>query len=183
MSPPAGSTLITSAPRSPRIIVQKGPASARVRSRTRTPDRGRVMGSVMFSPLVISRNSVYIAYNGNATVVQLRRPMRKPNILFIMADQLSAPALPFHGNHAVKAPHLQALAERSAVFDNAYCNFPLCARARFSVLAGQFATHIGAFDNACEFQADTPTLPYYLARQGYKTILGGKLHLVGPHPR
>jgi choline-sulfatase len=106
--------------------------------------------------------------------------MRKPNILFIMADQLSAPALPFHGNHAMKAPHLQALAERSAVFDNAYCNFPLCAPARFSLLAGQFATRIGAFDNACEFQADTPTLPYYLAQQGYKTILSGKMHFVGP---
>lgn len=106
--------------------------------------------------------------------------MRKPNILFIMADQLSAPALPFHGNPAVKAPHLQALAERSAVFDNAYCNFPLCAPARFSLLAGQFATQIGAFDNACEFQAATPTLPYYLAQQGYKTILSGKMHFVGP---
>ncbi|WP_454751816.1 choline-sulfatase [Cupriavidus necator] len=106
--------------------------------------------------------------------------MRKPNILFIMADQLSAPVLPFHGNTVVKAPHLQALAERSAVFDNAYCNFPLCAPARFSLLAGQFATRIGAFDNACEFQAATPTLPYYLAQQGYKTILGGKMHFVGP---
>lgn len=106
--------------------------------------------------------------------------MAKPNILFIMADQLSAPVLPFHGNRAVKAPHLQALAVRSAVFDNAYCNFPLCAPARFSLLAGQFATKIGAFDNACEFQADTPTLPYYLAQQGYKTILGGKMHFVGP---
>jgi len=106
--------------------------------------------------------------------------MKKPNILMIMADQLSAPVLPFHGNTALKAPHLQALAARSAVFDNAYCNFPLCAPARFSLLAGQFATRIGAFDNACEFQAATPTLPYYLGSQGYKTILSGKMHFVGP---
>jgi len=106
--------------------------------------------------------------------------MRKPNILMIMADQLSAPVLPFHGNPALKAPHLQALAARSAVFDNAYCNFPLCAPARFSLLAGQYATRIGAFDNACEFQAATPTMAYYLAREGYKTILAGKMHFVGP---
>lgn len=106
--------------------------------------------------------------------------MRKPNILLLMADQLSAPVLPFHGNTAVKAPHLQGLAERSAVFENAYCNFPLCAPARFSLLSGQFATRIGAFDNACEFQAATPTLPYYLAQQGYKTALCGKMHFVGP---
>ena len=106
--------------------------------------------------------------------------IRKPNILFVMADQLSAPVLPFHGNAAVKTPHLAALAQRSTVFDNAYCNFPLCAPARFSLLAGQFASRIGAFDNACEFQAATPTLPYYLAQQGYKTILSGKMHFVGP---
>ena len=106
--------------------------------------------------------------------------MRKPNILMIMADQLSAPVLPFHGNPAVKAPHLQALAARSAVFDNAYCNFPLCAPARFSLLAGQYATRIGAYDNACEFQAATPTMAHYLAREGYKTILAGKMHFVGP---
>ena len=106
--------------------------------------------------------------------------MKKPNILLIMADQLSAPVLPFHGNAAVKTPHLQALAEKSVVFDNAYCNFPLCAPARFSLLAGQFATEIGAFDNACEFEASTPTLPYYLGREGYKTILSGKMHFVGP---
>lgn len=106
--------------------------------------------------------------------------MRKPNILLVMADQLCAPALPFHGNAVVKAPHLEALAQRSAVFDNFYCNFPLCAPARFSLLAGQYPTRIGAFDNACEFQAATPTLPYYLAREGYKTILAGKMHFVGP---
>jgi choline-sulfatase len=106
--------------------------------------------------------------------------MRKPNILFIMADQLSGPVLPFHGNMALKAPHLAALAARSHVFDNAYCNFPLCAPARFALMAGQYATRIGAFDNACEFAADTPTLPYYLAGMGYRTILSGKMHFIGP---
>lgn len=106
--------------------------------------------------------------------------MPRPNILMVMADQLSAPVLPFHGNPVVQAPHLQALAARSTVFDNAYCNFPLCAPARFSLLAGQYASRIGAFDNACEFQAATPTLAHYLAREGYKTILAGKMHFVGP---
>ena len=106
--------------------------------------------------------------------------MRKPNILMVMADQLSAPVLPFHGNPVVKAPHLQALAARATVFDNAYCNFPLCAPARFALLAGQHASRIGAFDNACEFQAATPTVAHYLAREGYRTLLAGKMHFVGP---
>ncbi len=106
--------------------------------------------------------------------------MKRPNILIIMADQLSALALPFHGNVAVKAPYLQELANHSAVFDNAYCNFPLCSPARSSLMAGQFASRIGAFDNASEFPAATPTLPYYLNSLGYKTILSGKMHFAGP---
>lgn len=106
--------------------------------------------------------------------------LNRPNILMIMADQLSAPVLPFYGHSVVKAPNLEALAKRATVFDSAYCNFPLCAPARFSLLAGQHASRIGAFDNACEFAASTPTIPYYLGSKGYNTILAGKMHFVGP---
>ena len=52
---------------------------------------------------------------------------KRPNVLLLMADQLAAPALPVYGHRVVKAPHLSRLAERSVVFDSAYCNFPICA--------------------------------------------------------
>src|SRR5688572_5053052 len=77
MSPAAGSTLITSAPRSPRIMVQNGPARARVRSSTRTPASGRagdVMGIPFKRSLALGLDRVYIAYNVYATVVQFRSP-------------------------------------------------------------------------------------------------------------
>ena len=66
------------------------------------------------------------------------------------------------------------------VFDNAYRNYPLCAPARFSLLAGWLTPSIGAFDNASEFTADTPTLAHYLSLLGYRTILCGKMHFIGP---
>ncbi|MDH3380964.1 MAG: choline-sulfatase, partial [Gammaproteobacteria bacterium] len=79
-----------------------------------------------------------------------------------------------------QAPHLGALAEHGVVFDNAYCNSPLCAPARFSLMAGQLCSHIGAYDNAAEFQSDIPTFAHYLRHIGYRTALSGKMHFVGP---
>jgi choline-sulfatase len=105
---------------------------------------------------------------------------RQPNFLFIMADQLAAPALPVYGHKVVKAPHISRLAERGVVFENAYCNSPICAPSRFSMLSGQLATTIGAFDNASEFPASIPTLAHYLSAAGYQTILSGKMHFIGP---
>lgn len=105
---------------------------------------------------------------------------KSPNILLIIADQMAGPALPVYGHLVVKAPNISALAEGSVVFDSAYCNSPLCAPSRASMLTGQLASRIGAFDNAAEFPADIPTLGHYLRLMGYRTCLAGKMHFVGP---
>ncbi len=104
----------------------------------------------------------------------------KPNILMIMADQMSASALAFLGNSPAKTPHLAQLAQEGVLFRSAYCNSPLCAPSRFSMLAGQLPSRIGAYDNACELSATTPTVAHYLRLGGYRTILAGKMHFVGP---
>ena len=94
---------------------------------------------------------------------------KQPNILVIMADQLSAPALPCYGHKIVKAPHISMLAEHGVVFENAYCNSPLCAPSRFSFMAGRLASRIGAYDNASEFSSAVPTIAHGLRAQGYRT--------------
>ena len=104
----------------------------------------------------------------------------RPNILCIMADQLTAPALPFYGHPIVKTPHLSALAKEGVIFENAYCNSPLCAPSRFSMLTGKLPSRIGAYDNAAYFPADLPTVAHYLRDLGYHTCLAGKMHFVGP---
>jgi len=105
---------------------------------------------------------------------------RQPNILFVMADQMAAAPLPCYGGKVVKAPNLQALAERGVVFDAAYCNSPICAPSRFSMLSGRLPTSIGAYDNASELPASVPTLAHALDAAGYRTILAGKMHFIGP---
>lgn len=103
----------------------------------------------------------------------------KPNILLIMADQLSALALPAYGHRVVKAPHISALAEDGVLFENMYCNFPLCAPSRASMLTGRLASDVGAFDNAAEFSSEVPTIAHYLRAHGYRTVLSGKMHFAG----
>jgi len=107
-------------------------------------------------------------------------PAASPNILLVMFDQLAPQFLPFYGHPLVQAQEMASLADAGAVFDNAYCNSPLCAPSRFSMMSGQYCSRIGAYDNAAEFPADIPTIAHYLRRLGYRTCLAGKMHFVGP---
>ncbi|MBT6273592.1 MAG: choline-sulfatase [Chromatiales bacterium] len=79
-----------------------------------------------------------------------------------------------------KTPHLDMLAADGFWFENAYCNYPLCAPARFSLMSGRLPSAIGAYDNAAEFPASIPTVAHYLRANGYYTCLSGKMHFVGP---
>ncbi len=105
---------------------------------------------------------------------------KNPNILFILTDQLAGPALPCYGHPVVKAPNITRLAEEGIIFDSAYCNSPLCAPSRASLMTGQLPSRIGAYDNAAQFPADVPTFTHYLRALGYRTCLSGKMHFVGP---
>jgi len=105
---------------------------------------------------------------------------KRKHILFIMADQMAAPMLPFYQSSPLKMPHLSRLAEEGVVFDSAYCNSPLCAPSRFTLVSGQLPSRIGAYDNAADFPADVPTYAHYLRRLGYHTALSGKMHFCGP---
>ncbi|WP_298685696.1 choline-sulfatase [uncultured Sphingomonas sp.] len=104
----------------------------------------------------------------------------QPNILILMADQMAPSALPIYGHDLVRAPNMARLAAQGVVFDSAYCNSPLCAPSRFSFLSGRLPSRIGAYDNACEFPADQPTIAHVLRQRGYRAILAGKMHFVGP---
>jgi choline-sulfatase len=100
-----------------------------------------------------------------------------------MFDQMTAPALPCYGHPVVKTPYISKLADEGVIFENAYCNSPLCAPSRFSMMSGQMASRIGAYDNAALFPEDVPTIAHYLRDNGYHTCLSGKMHFVGADQR
>ena len=103
----------------------------------------------------------------------------RPNILVVMTDQWSGTHTRWAGCSHLKTPHLDRLAERAVLFDNAYCASPLCAPSRFAFMSGRLPSKIAAYDNASEFPSIVPTFAHYLRRSGYRTVLCGKMHFVG----
>ena len=93
---------------------------------------------------------------------------QRPNLLILMADQLTAGALRAYGGRVARTPHIDRLAAEGVVFDSFYCNSPLCAPSRFSFSAGQLPSRIGAYDNAAEFAASVPTFAHYARNAGYQ---------------
>src|SRR5699024_5935193 len=90
----------------------------------------------------------------------------KPNIVVIQADQMAAQALGAYGDEAAKTPHIDALAQEGAVFDRAYCNTPLCAPSRASMMTGQLPSEVGCYDNGADFPASMPTFAHHLRAVG-----------------
>ena len=106
--------------------------------------------------------------------------MDNPNILIVMVDQLSGTFFPDGPVEWLHAPHLKALAARSARFANTYTASPLCAPGRGGFMSSMLPSRTGIYDNAAEFRADIPTFAHHLRGAGYATCLSGKMHFVGP---
>ncbi|MCA0277452.1 MAG: choline-sulfatase [Proteobacteria bacterium] len=104
----------------------------------------------------------------------------QPNILIVMVDQLAGTFFPDGPAHFLHAPHLKALAARSARFANNYTASPLCAPGRAAFMSGQLPSRTGVYDNAAEFASSIPTFAHHLRAAGYHTVLSGKMHFVGP---
>lgn len=107
------------------------------------------------------------------------RPTR-PNIVVIQADQMAPQALGAYGDAAAKTPHMDEIAAEGAVFERAYCNTPLCAPSRASMMTGRLPSEIGCFDNGDDFASSEPTFAHRLRAVGYHTALIGRMHFIGP---
>jgi len=109
----------------------------------------------------------------------------KPNIIFILADDLGYADLSVYGQHHFQTPQIDKLAEQGLRFTQAYANSAVCSATRFGLITGRYQYRLrggleeplaGAADNI-GLPADHPTLPSLLKQQGYKTALFGKWHL------
>ena len=103
--------------------------------------------------------------------------MKKPNILFILCDQLRADVLGCMGGPAA-TPNLDALAAEGVCFTNCMTVAPLCVPARISLMTGKYPHSNGAWDNAPYILSpDADLWPKLIREQGYATSVFGKLHL------
>lgn len=70
----------------------------------------------------------------------------KPNIVFILADDLGWADLPVYGNRFNEAPNLEQLARAGMTFSNAYAACPVCSPTRASIQTGQYPARVGIID-------------------------------------
>lgn len=70
----------------------------------------------------------------------------KPNIVFILADDMGWADLPVYGNKFNEAPRLTKMAEEGIRFTDAYAASPVCSSTRASIQSGQYPARVGIFD-------------------------------------
>ncbi|MGH9663768.1 MAG: sulfatase [Bryobacteraceae bacterium] len=108
----------------------------------------------------------------------------RPNILFVISDDLNNDFGGIRHLAEVHAPNLDRLARRGVRFENAYCQYPLCNPSRVSLLSGLYPTTTEVLDNITPPRyaiRDFVTLPQYLRRNGYQAGYAGKVfHLLDP---
>jgi iduronate 2-sulfatase len=105
----------------------------------------------------------------------------KPNILLVCVDDLK-PTLGCYGDSLAKTPNIDALAERSMLFESAYCNQAVCAPSRNALMTSLRPQTLGIYDLATNFRKSRPdavTMAQHFHQSGYKTQALGKIMHVG----
>ena len=109
-----------------------------------------------------------------ATVI---RAADRPNVLFVLCDDLRPAALGCYGSPHVKTPHIDRLAAEGVRFANAFCTTSLCSPSRASFLTGLYAHKHGVRDNFTELNPQLPQWPALLQKSGFASAYIGKWHM------
>jgi choline-sulfatase len=107
---------------------------------------------------------------------------RPPNILWICTDQQRFDTLGCYGNAHVRTPHIDRLAADGVLFENAFCQSPICSPSRASFLTGRYPRTTRLRQNGQDIPPDEKLVTRLLADAGYVCGLSGKLHLSACRP-
>ena len=100
----------------------------------------------------------------------------RPNLLILMADDLTFTDIGCYGNPQARTPHLDHLATEGLRFKHCFNSAPTCAPTRMSLHTGLHPVHHGAYVNHSRVYPDIQSMPHYLAPLGYRVAIAGKRH-------
>ena len=101
---------------------------------------------------------------------------KRPNILFVMVDEMRWDVMGCAGHPMVKTPNLDRLAQQGVRFHSCYTVSPVCSPARASAFSGRHAHVHGVTTNGMPAHTGEIFLPSILQHYGYHTAICGKLH-------
>ena len=103
----------------------------------------------------------------------------RPNIVFILADDLGYGELGCYGQEKIQTPRLDQMAREGIRFTSHYAGFTVCSPSRCALMTGKHMGHASVKGNGGSLKASDVTVPMLLKRAGYKTCMIGKWGLVG----
>lgn len=114
--------------------------------------------------------------------VENQKETKRPNIIYIMADDHAEQAISAYGHHIgqlAPTPNIDRIADEGVLFENNFCTNSICGPSRAVVLTGKFS-HVNGFKmNGNRFDGSQQTFPKLLQQAGYNTAIIGKWHLHG----
>ena len=123
--------------------------------------------------------SAGLALTGCATAAGRLGRQRRPNIVYVFADQWRAQATGHAGDPNARTPHLDALEQQSVNFTHAVSGCPVCSPYRASLLTGQYPLTHGVFLNDVPLGTEAVSIAQACKTAGYRTGYIGKWHLEG----
>ena len=128
---------------------------------------------------LVATFTVLLMFLASMSLAQPARQQSRPNMIFILVDDLRWDELGITGHPFIKTPHIDRIGSEGALFRNAFMTTPLCSPSRASFLTGQYAYSHGITDNVDRSVASHKliTFPLLLQQAGYATAFIGKWHM------
>jgi len=105
---------------------------------------------------------------------------KKPNLLFVFADQLRAGSVGYTGEEAVMTPNIDRFAGDGTIYSNAISPLPVCGPYRGALLTGRTPISTGQVINDIALKTNEVSIAHCFKASGYDTAYIGKWHLDGP---